>query len=226
MKASLILVCAIITASAEQLRITVYDDAKLNGRIMDQASDQLRRIFRQANIETVMVTGDPAAAEGSLIVYTDRRNPQRRHKMVCRARRDIALNIVAALRGVRPSVLGMALPLSNEGLNVRIFADRVSETAFRENRPFANVLAHAIAHEVGHVLLRTEAHEHHGIMAGFWTTREYDHMTASRMMLFTREQSARMRDTLAGTGCEEFAAGRPILNKTCHSVRLAVGSTG
>lgn len=210
MKTVFMILCAIFAARAEQLRITIYDDIGLHERTLGETANHLQRIFRRANIEISLSRGDPAAAENSLIVYEIRPSPLRRQQAVCLARRDIALNIVATPRGVRRGVLGMALPLSSEGLNVRVFADRVLDAAVRNERPFANVLAHVMAHEIGHVLLRTEAHESHGIMTAVWSWREYDQMTASTVMFFTREQSLRMRQTLAGGDCRQSAEARPV----------------
>ena len=97
---------------------------------------------------------------------------------------DIALCIVVTPRGLQAGSLGRAMPLSTTGLNTRVFVDHVATTAFRENRSFGNVLAHAMAHEIGHVLLRSAGHEGHSIMASPWTTREYDQMTVLRTMTF------------------------------------------
>ena len=213
MKIILLMIFAIIAARAEQLRITIYDDTRLDRATLGQTAEKLQRIFRRADLEIVLSMGDPEAPENSLILYPDRPPSHRRQQIACRARRDIAMNIVVAPRGLRPGVLGMALPLSGEGLNVRVFVDRALDMASYYNRPFASVLAHVMAHEIGHVLLRTEAHGHHGIMTAVWTAREYEQMTSSATLFFTREQAARMRDTLAGKGCESEAPTIP------HSVR-------
>jgi hypothetical protein len=52
----------------------------------------------------------------------------------------------------------MAQPLARVGLSVRIFYDHVQYAAEKNNRQDALVLAHVIAHEIGHVLLRSNAH--------------------------------------------------------------------
>ena len=49
--------------------------------------------------------------------------------------------------------------MATAGLNVRIFHDRGSAFA-PSSRDFPAVLAHVIAHEIGHVLLRTTGHSH------------------------------------------------------------------
>src|SRR5262249_53954797 len=119
----------------------------------------------------------------------------------CLARRDIALDILpSAVRGVKKQVLGMSQPFSRTGLNVRIYDDHVRAAAARENRSYAIVLAHAMAHEIGHVLLRSNTHTGRGLMSDVWTGREYDWM-GKEALFFTAGDSRKMRATLSGTAC-------------------------
>jgi len=83
---------------------------------------------------------------------------------------------------------------------VRIFDDHIREAAVRENRSYAIVLSHAIAHEIGHVRLRSHAHGGHGIMSDVWTRREYD-CIGKEILFFTAGDSRKMRVTLSGTAC-------------------------
>jgi hypothetical protein len=94
----------------------------------------------------------------------------------------------------------MALPNAQVGVNAMVFANHVGYAALLHSRPYDAVLACAIAHELGHVLLRSNAHEAYGIMGAVWTRKEY-HAINVRAMLFTREHSRRMRTTLRGAGC-------------------------
>src|SRR5215471_10994607 len=161
---------------AEQLRITVYDKAKVLDQVGQTVVFSLRRIFRQSGIDIEWVTGVPDAAEASLMIYEPLRTG---HELEhgCLARRDIALDILpSAVRGVKKQGLGMSQPLSRTGLNVRIYDDHLREAAARENRSYAIVLSHAIAHEIGHVLLRSLTHTGRGLMSDVWTSREYDWM--------------------------------------------------
>jgi len=54
------------------------------------------------------------------------------------------------------------------------------------------ILGHAMAHEIGHLLLNSSAHSPVGIMQGEWDKRELTHLQAGRL-LFTSEQSHLMR---------------------------------
>ena len=96
--------------------------------------------------------------------------------------------------------MGMAVPLATEGLNARVFGDHVRDTASRQNREYATVLAHAMAHEIGHVLLRSGNHAQRGLMSSVWTDFEYWWM-ARGLLLFTGDQAKAMRASLTGAGC-------------------------
>jgi hypothetical protein len=193
------------SASAEQLRVVVYDQARLPKNVTRTALENLRRIFHQAGIEIEFVAGDAAASEASLITYPAPPPKGREQEAACLARRDIALEIVAVTPGaVKSSILGMAQPLARAGLNARVFDDRIQDAARRENRTHAVVLAHVIAHEIGHVLLRTNAHSGGGLMSARWTAFEYSHIARS-FMFFTADQSRSMRMTLRGAGCANQA---------------------
>jgi hypothetical protein len=197
-----IVIAALImgTVNAEQLRITMYDRAKVLDRVSETVVLSLRRIFRQSGIEIEWVAGIPGAPEASLMIYQPL-HPGHELELACHARRDIALDILpAAVPGVKKQVLGMAQPMSRTGLNVRIYDEHIREAAVREGRTYATVLSHAIAHEIGHVLLRSNTHAGRGLMSDVWTGREYDWM-GKEVLLFTAGESRKMRATLSGAAC-------------------------
>jgi hypothetical protein len=188
------------------LRVTAYDRTGYGKDVLHQAFEEVRQILRAAGIEAHIVEGDPTASEASFLEYHSGLAGVQRAQAVCRARRDIALRIGAAPRQTKAGVLGMALPLAARGLNAVVYSDRTAEAATRENVPYAVVLAHAVAHEIGHVLLRTETHEQHGIMASVWRSEQYDRLATGSGMRFTREEAQRMRSTLRG-GNPDLRAG-------------------
>jgi hypothetical protein len=199
-----LLICATVAAAivnAEQLRISVYDKAGVPKEVMKDVYEQLGRIFRHSGIHAEVAAGDPAAAEAHLVVYNSGLSHLQYSEAACRARLDIAVDIGAAPRDVRMAVLGIAYPIASEGLNARVFEDHVAGLAYRENLPYSSMLAHAIAHEAGHVLLRTVAHERYGLMASAWKRQDLDWLKRTRIMFFTKEQSQAMRATLAGDRC-------------------------
>jgi hypothetical protein len=207
MRRLLIAALMMVPAQAAQLRITVYDQAPLSKEVRQAAFDSLHQIFRKAGIELEVATGDPASREASLMESPAIPRKGTERAAACRARRDIALEIVGVTSPFRKkTMLGMAEPLARQGLNARVFDDRIQDAAMWQNRKHSAVLAHAIAHEIGHVLLRSPEHSRSGLMSAVWSDREYEWM-ARGVMFFTAEQGKAMRASLHGEGC---ATGTPM----------------
>jgi hypothetical protein len=190
-----------VTDPAE-LRITIYDQAHISPDATQRVYDQLRLIFHQAGIAIKLIEGDSAVDEASLFTYTELPPTGYEQEFACRARRDIALKIVGASpAGLQETVFGMASPLARIGLNVRIFDDHIRRASVQRNRPYTNLLSCAIAHEIGHVLLRGKAHAKEGLMSGVWSGYEYEEIAVKGLMFFTPDESKGMLMSLRGMGC-------------------------
>jgi hypothetical protein len=191
----------LVTAS-DKIRVTVYDQAHLPHRVIQSAFDQLRLTLYRAGIALDAVVGDPAAEEASIFTYVTSPPHGKEQQAICGARRDIALKIVGASpTGLQETVLGMSSPFARVGLNVRLFNDHIREAASRHNRPYAIVLSYAMAHEIGHVLLRSNGHAPWGIMKSVWTEHEYAQMAGAGLMSFTDHDAKTMLCNLARRGC-------------------------
>ena len=187
--------------AAEPLHITVYDKAKLSPKVAKATEENLRRILRHSDIEVEWVAGQLSADEADLVSYPPTPRKGQEREVACRARRDIAVAIIAqAPSSLNQAILGIALPLANKGLNVRVFNDHIRAEAASRNQEHADILGHAIAHEIGHVLLRSSAHDGLGLMAGVWTSREYAWI-ATGSMFFSADQSKKIRASISGSGC-------------------------
>jgi hypothetical protein len=73
---------------------------------------------------------------------------------------------------------------------------RIHDTANQRGRRLAQVLAHTIAHEIGHVLLGTSAHSPAGIMRASWQDNEYKLLVTGQLR-FTEAQTDLIRTELA-----------------------------
>jgi hypothetical protein len=76
------------------------------------------------------------------------------------------------------------------------------------------VLGHAMAHELGHVLLGARAHSEAGLMLPNWDARNLKDMSKGRLH-FTKEQAERIHGGAVALGvcgrieCSESALARP-----------------
>jgi len=196
MKQIITLFLAALAGQAQPLPITWYDGAGLDRGVADHTIQTLSRIFQQSGLDVQVRSGDPHEQEANLVLYTERRD-------VCRARRDIALRLRAsAPDGMRGAVLAYSHPFAPGGVNVTVFLDRVEAAALQQRRPMSLLLAHVIAHEIGHVLLRSTEHSKGGLMSSHWNEHEFSLMPIGAL-LFSREQSRQIRRSLTGEGCRD-----------------------
>ena len=97
--------------------------------------------------------------------------------------------------GFSQQALGYALPCAERGMQVTIYADRVEVVSRTNLAAFYRVLGHAIAHEVGHVLLRSGAHDTTGLMRGAWAKSDWQR-AAVTIIPFTPGQAGCVRQEL------------------------------
>jgi hypothetical protein len=63
-------------------------------------------------------------------------------------------------------------PTAGSGTLATIFINRVEDSARHAGSDLGLLLGRAIAHEVGHLILRTNAHADEGLMRAIWTEQE------------------------------------------------------
>lgn len=106
-------------------------------------------------------------------------------------------NTMLHSRGPVQDAWGLAY--ETDGLSAYIasvFYDRVLSFSQGARAPLPDLLGWAMAHEIGHLLLGTNSHSSMGIMRGSWFGEDLS-VAASPHMLFTKEQSRRMKTRLA-----------------------------
>jgi hypothetical protein len=192
------------------LKITIYDWANVRRAILLDAVNQLRFIFRQAGVGLEVAVGDPDSEDAAVFTYVPSPHMDRAKEAACQALRDIRVKIVGSSpSGLSHNVLGMSSPFARAGLNVRLFSDHIQQGAARHGNPYAIVLSYAMAHEIGHVLLRSGGHRARGIMSAVWTAHEYSQMDRGGVLLFTSDEVKEMLANIGGIGCPTQAASCP-----------------
>jgi hypothetical protein len=95
------------------------------------------------------------------------------------------------------SVLGSSLvdPRARRGTISTVYADRVMALAHSANVDAADILARAVVHELGHLLLGTIQHARHGVMREKWSIDEL--RTNSPLdWVFSNDEARTMKDAL------------------------------
>jgi hypothetical protein len=104
-------------------------------------------------------------------------------------------------------ILGTAIVQDNgPSVLASIYAGSIAARSARTGVPMATILGRVTAHELGHLLIGTNAHAPSGLMQATWNLR-LPHADAWR---FTRDDAAKIRDRLLARSEGEVAAGRHL----------------
>ena len=192
---SLSLLLIQFTDQPRTLLIRVVNSANIPDNVLARAGEEVQRIYRRAGIPTIWRlertesgTQQPAANETDsfrvvVVITADCIN-----KRTCQDK----------------SVMGTALGSGRDGIRrAYVFSDRVYEMAWKFHKripvPKAEglVMGHAIAHEVGHLMLPPPGHSRTGLMAASMDLPSIQNAVRGDL-LFTALESALMRATLSG----------------------------
>jgi hypothetical protein len=166
--------------------IRVYNYAGLDDGELLQAKQRAVAVFRQAGLRATFVDCPLAAAEVDR--YPD-----------CASGREPVEFVLRLQPGYPPpglaasGVSGFALP-DTEGFGtfVTVFTAGADVLAQGSRRNAPVILGHLMAHEIGHLLLRSPRHSVAGIMRSGWGRVELESAAQGRL-LFMREEAGQMR---------------------------------
>ena len=169
-----------------QVVINVYNDAQVSEKVLAQAEQEATRIFRQAGVDNVWV--ECPSLKSDLNRKPECDSPA--------GPRHLAVRIVPWSSKLRESVFGTAfLSVEGEGTYSDVFYNAVQKLHQDWHASLSAVLGHVMAHELGHLLLGTNAHSPTGIMRLSWQGRELRSISMGTL-LFTPEQAGSMQAKL------------------------------
>ena len=178
---------------------------------MAAAEAEVHRIFQQAGMETLwrncserVENAQPAGCHVVGSTY-------------------LVLKILPSATSVqvrdRVDVLGTAtLDEKGVGFYGYVFYDRIQRMA-EERRLAHTLLGHVLAHEIGHLLLRSNSHSISGIMSGRWAGEE-SRKISEGAMLFTPFESKVMRDRLSTVALKPAGTPQPFVVETPASLGI------
>jgi hypothetical protein len=159
--------------------VRIYNHASVAPDVLVRARDTVARIFHDSGIELTWWLEPSSEQPASQVAV----------RVIVRRNCD----------GFRcgSGVMGKTLGDEHEmGRAAYVFKDRVLQIAHKRHQDVAQVLAYAIAHEMGHVLLPRPAHTDTGIMRAEWNGDDLRYI-ASDALRFTPAQATQMKSTLA-----------------------------
>lgn len=127
-----------------------------------------------------VILGLGLATAGDIIAQARVKLNWRLKETVCAHGGGIVVTIVRKTPPVEhPGALAYALPF--ERARIVVFLDRVLEMAGAGVTPY--LLGHVLAHEVVHILRRSDAHSSDGLMKMRWAAPDYARMQTGRLRL-------------------------------------------
>jgi hypothetical protein len=170
-------------ARGQPINIYVYNQARVPSEVLAPAEQNARRIFRLSGLEASWVNCSTAASPGTNCTGLPQPG-------------DVVVQIVREARNLKDDVFGAAfLGKDGTGQYTDVYFDRLDELRRDWGVPLARLLAHVMAHEIGHVLLGLNSHSTMGIMRGFWEAEDIKALERGRL-LFSSQQSKVMREHL------------------------------
>ena len=166
-----------------QIRVQVYNGASVSTRDLLRAEDRAARVFKKANILVIWTAGS---------MPTDP-SPDGEHGQWLQG--DLQLRIWTRSLA-QPSMIdsdALGFCTSIEGGQAVVLFDAVrSLVRSRFSNP-ADLLGLAMAHEIGHILLRSVNHSSAGVMRARWLPSDL-HDAEKGSLVFTREQVESMQN--------------------------------
>jgi hypothetical protein len=173
------------TASGLEVHVLVHNYSQVSPEILIKAEERATTIFQQVGVEPVWVNRAQTAEDAPNPLLSQYELDQI----------NFVVRILPRSRAVlKDSALGEALPCMSgeEVCFANVFYNRVEQRTNVEKISLDEVLGHAVAHELGHVLLGSNSHFRTGIMSGQWTSEELKR-AAKGDLLFTSAQAQVIR---------------------------------
>jgi hypothetical protein len=198
------------------ITVAIYDDVHLSPRVLADAQDEATRVYQKAGVAIIWIRCKSSKMDAE---------PDLRCQDPPSAMR-LNLRIVPHARKSSDGVFGVAF-LSAEGTGAYsdVFYDSVEKLDRDWNVGLVRVLGHVMAHELGHLLLGSNAHSRQGIMCPSWHGDEL-HLASMGALLFSQEQARFMRERLASYGnADPKAKPDPAIKILVYNIAQAQRAT-
>jgi hypothetical protein len=162
------------------ITIHVYNYAAVPEKTVARAKWECGQIFRNAGLTALWV--DHALSAGDL------RYPHRSTESWDGSHFILRL-LTLSREGSSINAMGEALSLVEIA---NVFMNRVTEQAAIAEVSVSRMLGHAIAHEIGHLLLGDNSHSPGGIMGAPWSKQDLWHMSKGALR-FTHQEVTRIQ---------------------------------
>jgi hypothetical protein len=184
-----------------QITVRIYNYAGVTDGTLLRAEEEGTRIFRKAGVEAVWLECGAARS------LEEQVPPCETPLGAITVNLKILPPSMAARFESSREEMGFALVLARNGSasDAWVFYQRVEEAAASQIASASQILAYAMAHEIGHLLLGPDHHSRDGIMCAHWNQKSLEDVSQGQMF-FTRDQTRLIRNEVQAR--TEMAQGR------------------
>ena len=148
--------------------VEVFNHAGVSAETLTRAKSDVSRIYADMGVEIVWTDAPATNAHGRFVIH-----------------------LIIRPKASRPRMMGNALGDSRgTGGTAFVYRERVLDVARARDLEVARVLAYAMAHEMGHLLLPYPSHSIAGIMQADWDGHDFRDMAAGSLAFTPAEASA------------------------------------
>jgi hypothetical protein len=180
---SLLLIPVLVAAPAgfaqQPITIHLYDSAGLHPEVRVEMKAETSRIFRQAGILLEWVECEAA---GQPVHHAECTRPLGKSRLM--------LQMIPGRKAGSPSASGVAVIEKGNSVYAGLYPDRVKELSRDANWEFADLLGHAAAHEIGHLLLESAGHSPAGVMRARWETEDLRRLSHNGLVFLPNQLGA------------------------------------
>lgn len=174
-----------------EITVRVFNYAEVSSTALAEAEGEAKRIFERVGLAVAWIDCLPPASQKSTDPACEQ--PLEPTHIVLRILAGRQLGAAATSNDIGSALVPS---LGGRGAYANIYFDRVDHLARGGDASRATILGHAMAHEIGHLLVGTAEHSSRGIMRAKWE-REDLRDAARRSLLFDSEQAASIRREVA-----------------------------
>lgn len=154
-----------------RITVTLYDIAGLRPEVREAMKKETTRIFDAAGVSLEWVDCELAGKPVNLAECSQPSSPSR-----------LMMQLVPGANKQKPKSSGMSVLQNGVGVFFCLYPDRLLELSRDANWEFGDLLGHAAAHEIGHLLLGTADHTAAGIMRARWETEDLRKLSHSGLV--------------------------------------------
>ena len=168
-------------AQNPQLTVFVVERAGVSPHLLLEAEADAAHIIGQAGLDLNWITCRDGAQEASCGAFSQA---------------DLIVRLIPRGRA-SGDVFGVAFVENNVGTYADLFFDPIQRLRDQvRSLSLSPVMGGVLAHEIGHLLLGSNAHSREGIMQPRWEAEQL-HSIARGQMIFTKEQAVKLRARVA-----------------------------